>query len=90
VSVVDQQAPKVSETARAAVTVLAISPGTATAEQLARVAVSAAVDGRKLAGIIVADPDSADRTSGRLPQPGRPAVRRAPTRVYGTTTETRR
>jgi capsular polysaccharide biosynthesis protein len=90
VSVVDQQAPEVSETARGAVTVLAISPGTATAEQLARVAVSAAVDGRKLAGIIVADPDSADRTSGRLPQPGRPAGRRAPTRVYGTTTETRR
>jgi capsular polysaccharide biosynthesis protein len=90
VSVVDEHAPKVDETARAAVTVLAISPGTATAEQLARVAVSAAVDGRKLAGIIVADPDSADRTSGRLPQPGRPAGRRPPTRVYGTTTETRR
>lgn len=90
VSVVDRQLPRVEETARAAVTVLAISPGTATAEQLARVAVSAAADGRNIAGIIVADPDSADRTTGRLPQPGRPSRRRIPTRVNGTTTETRR
>jgi capsular polysaccharide biosynthesis protein len=90
VSVVDRQAPQVGETARAAVTVLAISPGTATAEQLARVAVSAASDGRNIAGIIVADPDSADRTTGRLPQPGRLARRRLPTRVNGPTTETRR
>jgi hypothetical protein len=71
------------------VTVLAISPGTATAEQLARFAVSAAADGRNIAGIIVADPDSADRTTGRLPQPARPTRRRVPTRVNGTT-ETRR
>ncbi|HYY18468.1 MAG TPA: hypothetical protein VE864_06470 [Streptosporangiaceae bacterium] len=90
VSMVNRQVPRVDETARAAVTVLAISPGTATAEQLARVAVSAAADGRNIAGIIVADPDSADRTTGRLPQPARPTRRRVPTRVNGTTTETRR
>ncbi|HEY0717928.1 MAG TPA: hypothetical protein VGD68_09960 [Streptosporangiaceae bacterium] len=90
VSVVDRQQPRVEETARAAVTVLAISPGTATAEQLARVAVSAAADGRNIAGIIVADPDPGDRTTGRLPQPGRPSRPRIPTRVSGTTTETRR
>jgi hypothetical protein len=89
VSVVDRQVPRVDETPRAAVTVLAISPGTATAEQLARFAVSAAADGRNIAGIIVADPDSADRTTGRLPQPARPTRRRVPTRVNGTT-ETRR
>jgi capsular polysaccharide biosynthesis protein len=90
VSVVDRQLPRVDETARAAVTVLAISPGTATAEQLARVAVSAAADGRNIAGIIVADPEPGDRTTGRMPQPGRPTRRRMPTRVNGTTTETRR
>jgi capsular polysaccharide biosynthesis protein len=90
VSVVDRQTPQVGDTPRATVTVLAISPGTATAEQLARVAVSAASDGRNIAGIIVADPDSADRTTGRMPQPGRLARRRMPARVSGTTTETRR
>jgi hypothetical protein len=89
-SVVDRQQPRVDETPRAAVTVLAISPGTATAEQLARFAVSAAADGRNIAGIIVADPDAADRTTGRLPQPARPTRRRMPTRINGTTTETRR
>ena len=90
VAVVDGQAPKVTDTMRAAVTVLGVSAGAATAEQLARVAVSAAADRRDIAGIIVADPDSTDHTTGRLPQPARPAGRRLPTRFIGTTTETRR
>ena len=90
VAVVDAQAPKVTDTMRAAVTVLGVSPGTATAEQLARVAVSAAADRRDIAGIIVADPDPADHTTGRLPQPARPTGRQQPTRFTGTTTETRR
>ena len=75
---------------RAGVTVLGVSAGAATAEQLARVAVSAAADGRDIAGIIVADPDPADNTTGRLPQPTRAARRRQPARFTGTTTETRR
>ena len=29
---------------------------------------SAAVDGREVAGILVADPESTDRTTGRIPQ----------------------
>ncbi len=90
VAVVDGQAPKVTETMRAGVSVLGISAGAATAEQLARVAVSAAADGRDIAGIIVADPDPADHTTGRLPQPARVARRRQPARFTGTTTETRR
>ena len=77
VSVVDDQKPKVDETARAAVTVLAMSPGTATAEQLARVAVSAAADGRQLAGIIVADP-GVGRPDHRPAAPAGPARRRRP------------
>jgi len=60
-----------------------------TAEQLARIAVSAAVDGREIAGILVADPDPADRTTGRVPQVARPGLRRMPTRMTGTTTEIR-
>jgi capsular polysaccharide biosynthesis protein len=90
VAVVDGQAPKVAETIRGDVTVLGVSAGTATAEQLARVAVSAAASGRDIAGIIVADPEPDDKTTGRLPQPARPPGRRQPTRLTGTTTETRR
>jgi capsular polysaccharide biosynthesis protein len=81
VGVVDGENPQVAVTARAATTVLAVSAGAATAEQLARVATSAAVDDRAIAGILVADPDPADQTTGRLPQVSRPAERRmlAPT-----------
>jgi hypothetical protein len=89
VAVVDGLTPDVSETTRGATTVLAVSAGAATADQLARVAVSAADDRRDIAGIIVADPDPADHTTGRLPQPTRPAGHRRPTRLAnaaGTTT----
>jgi hypothetical protein len=53
---------------RTTTTVLAVTSGAASAEQLARVAVSVTADGRDIAGILVADPDSSDRTTGRLPQ----------------------
>jgi hypothetical protein len=71
------------------VTVLGVSAGVATAEQLARVAVSAAGDGRQIAGILVADPEATDHTTGRLPQLAPASHRRLPTRMTGTTTETR-
>jgi hypothetical protein len=54
-------------------TVLGVSAGAATAEQLARSATSAAADGREVAGILVADPEPTDRTTGRIPQPPRPS-----------------
>jgi len=81
VSVVDRQSPSVAMTMRATQTVLGVSSGVATAEQLARVATSAVADNRYLAGIIVADPDPADRTTGRLPQVSRAGRRRMPTRA---------
>jgi hypothetical protein len=71
-------------------TVLGVTAGTVTAEQLARVAASAAADGRDIAGILVADPDSADHTTGRLPWLARSARRTTPRRITGTGTETRR
>ena len=74
----------------AAMTVLGVSAGTVTAEELARVAVSAATDGRDIAGILVADPDPADHTTGRLPELARPAQRRMPARVTGIPMGTRR
>jgi len=86
VAVVDDQASQVAEVMRTTATVLGVSAGAATAEQLARVAVSAAGGDRDIAGIIVADPDSADHTTGRLPEPSRPAPRRLPTRRTGTVT----
>jgi len=90
VSVVDAQTPQVAGTMRTTTTVLGVSAGVATAEQLARVAASTAASGRQLAGIFVADPDSTDHTTGRLPQLARPAHRKMPRRMTGTDPETRR
>jgi len=83
VAVVDGQEPRVADTMRTATTVLGVTAGVATAEQLARAAVSAATDGRDITGILVADPDPTDHTTGRLPELARPARRRTPTRVTG-------
>lgn len=89
VGVVDGRNPQLPGTIRTATTLLGISAGAATADQLARVAVSADSSGREITGILVADPDSADATTGRLPQLGRWAQRR-PTRMTGIATEIRR
>ena len=88
VSVVDGKAPRLAGTMRTTAAVLGVTAGKATAEQLARVAVAAATDGREIAGILVADPDPTDLTTGRMPQPGRQNRRRPPTRLTGMTTET--
>jgi capsular polysaccharide biosynthesis protein len=89
VSVLDGRTPQVAPgTMRATVSVLGVSAGKITAEQLARVAVSTAGDGRDIAAILVADPDPTDITTGRLPQPSRAARRRRPTHVTGMTSET--
>jgi capsular polysaccharide biosynthesis protein/O-antigen/teichoic acid export membrane protein len=45
---------------------------------------SAAADGRQIEGILVADPEPADRTTGRVPQLTRPTHRSGPTRLTGT------
>lgn len=90
VGVVDGRNPEIPDTMRTATTLLGVSAGAATADQLARVAVSADSGGREIAGILVSDPDSADATTGRLPHLGRRAGRRPPTRVTGIATEIRR
>lgn len=90
VAVVNDKTPRVADTMRAATTVLGVSAGAATAEQLASVAASAAADGRSIAGIFVADPDPADHTTGRLSQLAQPVQRRVPThQPTATPTETR-
>ena len=89
VAVVDGQNPQVADTTRTTTTVLGVSAGAVTADQIARAAASAAAVGRDITGILVADPDPDDHTTGRLPQLSRPAHRKGPTRLTGTTAETR-
>ena len=90
VAVVDGQTPRMPDTMRTTTTVLGVSAGAATAEELARTAVSAAIDGREIIGILVANPDPADQTTGQIPRLARPSRHRMPTRVNGITTEIRR
>jgi capsular polysaccharide biosynthesis protein len=87
VAVVDGETPRVASTMRATATVLGVTSGAVTAQQLTRVAASAASDGRYIAGILVANPDPADQTTGRLPQLARPGEYRMPTRMTGAVTE---
>jgi hypothetical protein len=82
VAVVDDRTPRVAGLVRTGVTVLGVSAGAATAGQLARVAANHAAHGHFMAGILVADPDPADPTTGRLPQLARPT--RGPTRMTST------
>ena len=87
VAVVDGRAPRVANTMRTTTTVLGVASGVVTAQQLARVAASAAGDGRDITGILVADPDPADQTTGLLPQLARTGEHRMPTRMTGAVTE---
>lgn len=90
VAVVDGQAPQVPAMPPTSSTLLAVSSGAATAEELARVATIAAGDNRDVTGILVADPDPSDQTSGRIPRLGGFRRRMMPTRIHGIPTEIRR
>jgi len=89
VSVVDAAAPRVAETARADVTMLGVSAGIVTAVELAKVAVSAADARQGIVGVLVADPDPADRTTGRMPQVTPRTLPSTPNRVSGPTVRIR-
>lgn len=89
VAVVDGRDPQPVDEKRITATLLGVSAGGATAEQLARTAMSGAAEGREVIGVLVADPDPSDRTTGRIPQLPRPALR-MPTRATRLTTEARR
>jgi capsular polysaccharide biosynthesis protein len=75
------RATRAASIRRTTATLLGVSAGTATAEQLARAAVSAANDGHDIAGIVVTDPAPADHTTGRIPQSARTLQQRVPTRL---------
>jgi hypothetical protein len=63
--VADRNQPDLREVPATASTILSIAPGTATEQELARVALAVDDAARRIGGILVADPDQADRTSGR-------------------------
>lgn len=90
VMVVDGKAPSMPDETRTTATVLGVSAGAATAEQLARVATAAAIDGREIAGILVADPDPTDQTTGRIPRMAPSPRRQIFTRSNDIPTESRR
>jgi capsular polysaccharide biosynthesis protein len=89
VVVIDGLDPRIPPMARTTATVLGVSAGGATAEELARVATAAAAEGREIYGILVANPDAGDQTTGRIPRL-LPVQRALPTRVNGLPTEIRR
>jgi hypothetical protein len=83
VAIVDSRTVEVAAPMRTSAMILGVSPGVATAAQLARIAASAAATGGRVSGILITDPDPADPTTGRLPQLGRPAQTKMPTRLTG-------
>jgi capsular polysaccharide biosynthesis protein len=89
-TVVDTGAPFVPAALRAAPLVLGVSAGAVTREQLARTAAAVTEAGGRIAGIIVADPDPDDSTSGRAHNVARTGQRGPMTRVNDAAMEIRR
>ena len=89
VTVVDGTNPQWDKNLPATATLIGVSAGGATAEQLAATAMKVTGRGREVVGLLVADPDQSDRTTGRIPQLPRP-VPRMPTRLTGISTEVTR
>lgn len=77
IAVADAEKPQVLGTTPTGTTLLGVSSGAATAEQVARLAMAAVTHSGEVTGFLVADPDPTDRTTGHLPRPVRPG-RRAP------------
>jgi capsular polysaccharide biosynthesis protein len=90
VVVVDGNSPQIPETMRTAAAVLGVSASAATAEQLARVAMAGALDGRDVTGILVANPEPTDTTTGLIAQLPRPGNRRLATLLKGMSTDIKR
>ena len=89
-TVVDRLKPSLADTPASAATILAVGAGTATEEELARVAVAVDDAGRRIDGIVVADPDQTDRTTGRHTMDERAQQTALPTRITGIAAPSRR
>jgi len=84
VAVVNGRAPEMGDLLPTDSTVLGVSAGAASAEQLALISAGAGALGRHIEGILVADPYSSDPTTGRIPQFGK-TRRVRPTRLTSVT-----
>jgi capsular polysaccharide biosynthesis protein len=89
VVVVDGEAPHLEGSERTTHTIIALSAGTVTAEELARLAVAAAANDQNIDGLVVTDPDPTDRTIGRVSQSMRRSTSRLPTLLTGTARRTK-
>ena len=66
IAVVERERPAMTDLPHTASVVVAVSPGTATADELARLALAADSAGIQLDGLVVVDPEDLDRTTGHL------------------------
>jgi capsular polysaccharide biosynthesis protein len=81
--VVDRRQPDLSNAPMTAATILSVASATATEQELARVVVAADDAGRRIDGVVVADPDQMDRTSGRHTMDERALQVALPVRLTG-------
>jgi hypothetical protein len=86
--VVDGGSPRLPESALTSALLLGVSAGGATADQLASAAAAAASGGYEIAGILVADPEPEDKSTGRIPRLGRSMRNVHPNHLKGIPTET--
>jgi capsular polysaccharide biosynthesis protein len=82
---VDRQEPEVEHPLDPTITILALTPGSATVTELARIALASIDAGHRIDGILVANPEPADGTIGRLSQPLIGQRAPMPNRMNGTT-----
>ena len=83
VTVLDRRSPALPRLDSSALVVLAVSSRAATSEDLARSAVAAYESGFRVTGVVVADPDPLDRTTGLLLPHERLQQAPLPSRVTG-------
>jgi hypothetical protein len=81
--VVERTHPYLGDTPATAATILSVASATASEQDLARVAVAVDDVGRRIDGIVVADPDLTDHTSGRHTMDERSRRLSLPTRITG-------
>ncbi len=79
----DGTAPSLSGVQETEATLLAIAPGAATTAELAKLAVAVDDSGRRIDGIVVADPDAWDNTTGRRALDERARQAQLPIRMAG-------
>lgn len=81
--VLDRRRPAMAPPPPSDLTLVGISAGSLTAEDLARAAITVDDAGVRIDGMVVANPDDLDRSTGRLPQRERGIEANLPNRIAG-------